>query len=194
MKIIAIEGLDKCGKYSQTKKLVEYLRLQKFKVEQTAFHRYDTPTGKLIQQWLTKKWNVDQATIELVMAADKQAQQHWFKRLEEKGIDFLILDRYTSSQVAYSVASGMELEWVRSLQKNMKKPDLEIFIDITVEESMKRKGKHNNGVNDRYEESRKTLEGARTMFTQVPHIVTIDGMRGIDAIHGDIVQAVQHLL
>lgn len=160
MIIIDIEGLDKAGKKSQTDRLTERLRNMGLKVAQSEFHRYDTPTGELIRKWLRKEWDVDQATIELIMAADKQAQQRWLRSLENRGFDFLILDRYTGSQEVYGKVSG-ELAgydtdvtrlstWVRNLLQYCRKPDYTILIDITAEESMSRKGKH--GDNDRYEE------------------------------------------
>jgi dTMP kinase len=191
MKIIAIEGLDKSGKHTQSNMLVDYLRSRGYKVEKSEFHRYDTPTGQLIKKWLYKEWDVDQTTIELVMAADKQAQQKWFKELEDQGIDFLILDRYTKSQFVYSLANDMPNDWVHQLQRFMRKPNMEIFIDIPAEESMKRKGKH--GENDRYESDLKLLNEVRALFFWYSD-VTIDGIGHPEEIHKDIIKAVERLL
>lgn len=89
MKIITLEGLDKSGKHSVSIALKEYLKKLGYKVEQSEFHRYDTPTGKIIRQFLYGDYNVSQETIELIMTADKFAQQDWFDELEENGTDFL---------------------------------------------------------------------------------------------------------
>lgn len=162
MKIIVIEGLDKSGKHTQSKLLKKFLESLGYTVIQSEFHRYDTPTGKLIQQWLYKEWDVDDLTIELIMSADKQAKQRWFTQLEERGVDFLILDRYSASQICYSRTKGIDEEWVFQLQKNFRKPDMEIFIDISPQESMRRKGKH--GDNDRYESDLELLRGVRKEY------------------------------
>jgi dTMP kinase len=185
MKIIAIEGLDKSGKHTMSEKLLEYLRNSGFKVEKSEFHRYDTPTGELIMKWLTGKWDVDQTTIELIMTADKQAQQKWFDELEAQGVDFLILDRYTGSQDVYSKANGVDPEWTASLQKHMRKPDVEIFIDIPAEVSMKRKGKHNNGENDRYESDFELLSNVRELFLERNNI-KISGVQHPEDVFQDI--------
>lgn len=187
MKIIAVEGLDKSGKFSQTELLKAYLEAAGHKVIKSEFHRYDTPTGELIMKWLTNQWDVDQTTIELVMTADKQAQQKWFDELEEQGYDFLILDRYTGSQQVYSEANGVDPEWTAALQKYMRQPDVEIFIDIPAEVSMSRKGKHNNGNNDRYESDLKLLQRARNLFLQRDNF-KLDGEKDIKEIHNDIVK------
>lgn len=185
MRIIAIEGLDKSGKATQSKLLTDYLQGLGLKIVQSEFHRYDTPTGELIRQWLAKEWEVDQLTIELVMSADKQAQQQWFAQLEEEEVDFLILDRYTGSQQVYSQANDVSPMWTAALQQNMRKPDVEIFIDIPAEESMSRKGKHNNGENDRYESDLEMLKRVRDLYLSRSHH-TIDGMKTVSEVHEQI--------
>lgn len=190
MKLIAIEGLDKSGKHSQSELLKQHLEQQGHKVMKSEFHRYDTPTGELIMKWLQKEWDVDQKTIELVMSADKQAQQQWFDELEADGTDFLILDRYTGSQQVYSYANGISPMWTASLQRYMRKFDVEIFIDIPPSESMGRKGKHNNGENDRYESDLELLTNVRELYLKRDNIV-IDGMQSIDKVHFDIVESLK---
>lgn len=205
MKIIAIEGLDKSGKYTASTLLAERLLLDGYRVVQSEFHRYDTPTGELIAKWLCGEWDVDQLTIELVMAADKQAQQQWFQELEESGnVDVLILDRYTASQMVYSQANGVDLEWASRLQDHMRQPDHEILIDIPAEVSMARKGKHNNGENDRYESDLELLKDVRKRYIdyiqpmlpefETPDNLIVDGQKSIDNIHEDIYRFVSQKL
>jgi dTMP kinase len=188
MKIIAIEGIDKAGKNSQSVLLSQFLTYQGHNVVQSEFHNYSTPTGQLIQKWLYKQWDADQATIELIMAADKQAQQVWFASLEQQGVDYLVLDRYTTSQRVYAHCNGMDPMWVDALQKYMRQPDIEIMLDLPVEESMSRKGQH--GENDRYESDKDLLERVRNQllieFNRANRFV-IDALRPVDEIHRDIV-------
>jgi dTMP kinase len=65
-------------------------------------------------------------------------------------------------------------------------PDIEIFIDIPAEESMSRKGKHNNGENDRYESDLGLLERVRELFIARDNI-KINGMQSPKEVHEDIV-------
>jgi dTMP kinase len=162
MKIIAVEGLDKSGKASLVRRLKEKLEADGYKVAVSEFHRYDTPTGKLIRQWLYGEYKVSQPTIELIMAADKYAQKEYFDELSAQGYDILLLDRYLGSQLVYSQAAGVPQEWVENLLKYLDVPDLEIFINVSSETSMKRKGKH--GDNDRYESDKELLDRARSGF------------------------------
>jgi dTMP kinase len=161
---IALEGLDKSGKKTQSDLLTNFLKEQGNSVVQTEFHRYDTPTGALIKKFLYEEYDVDQNTIELLMAADKQAQQKWFSELEQLGVKFLIIDRYVGSQLCYSKSNGLDAEWRHSLQSKLRKPDFEILIDVSPEVSMSRKGQH--GVNDRYERNFNLLTNVRKNYLE----------------------------
>ena len=43
--------MDKSGKHTASVQLAEYLIKLGYNVVQSEFHRYDTPTGKLIQDY-----------------------------------------------------------------------------------------------------------------------------------------------
>ncbi|WP_225446653.1 dTMP kinase [Paenibacillus rhizovicinus] len=218
MTIIALEGLDKSGKHTQTELLVERLRAEGYKVEQSEFHRYDTPTGQLIQRWLYTRsgnmpegmepYDVDQKTIELIMAADKQAQQKWFEELDAAGTDVLILDRYVGSQYAYGLPANKAADqnlkygeihsWLQSLLRFVRTPDLTILIDLPPKESINRKGKH--GGNDRYESDFNLLTDVRSMYYD--HINTlvrgssamVMGQLPAEEIHKDIYKEAKRVL
>lgn len=159
------KDFDKSGKFTQSNLLVDNLFKLGYKVIRSEFHRYDTPTGDLIKKWLNKEYDADQKTIELLMAADKQAQMKYFEKLEIEGYDYLILDRYIGSQIAYGNASGSDIKWLNELQLYTRKPDIEILIDIDAFESFTRKGKFEK--NDRYEENINYLKKVRQVYLNI---------------------------
>ncbi len=189
MKIIAFEGLDKSGKNSASTYLASRFENAGFKVVQSEFHRYDTPTGKLIWDYLHGDYKVSNETIQLIMAADKFAQQEWFSELEEQGVDVLILDRYTLSQKVYATYFNLiknnipvelydeytlgkynwdltmflkDEQWIESLISKVRKPDLTVYLDVSAEVSMNRKGQH--GDNDLYESNKELLSTVRKIY------------------------------
>jgi dTMP kinase len=198
LKIIAIEGIDKSGKASQCRMLKERLRAEGVNVMQSEFHRYDTPTGDLIMKWLKKEYDVDQRTIEFIMAADKQAQQQWFQQLKDSGVQVLILDRYLLSQRCYAIANGATNNDVDALHKYLQPPDQSIVLDIPAAVSMGRKGKHNDGNNDRYESDHDMLERARQLFLtpvdSLPSSFLNANNKTIEEIHEEIYTIVSALL
>lgn len=196
MKIITFEGLDKSGKHTQSIRLTERLKREGYSIIHSEFHRYDTPTGKLIRDWLDHKYNADQKTIELIMAADKQAQQAWFEELEKQNVDFLILDRYTTSQIVYAMANGIPKEWIDQLQRYLRKPDIEIFIDIKPETSLLRKGKY--GENDRYESNLELLKKVRELYfefiTEKKNFIIVNGENDRDHIEMYIWNSIKRII
>lgn len=193
--IVTFEGLDKSGKASQSALLTQALRDCGLRVEASEFHRYDTPTGELVAKFLRGDYEADQYTIELLMAADKQAQQPWFDKLEGE-VDVLVLDRYTGSQWAYAIAQGIEGDFADTLQRHMRQPDLTVLLDIPAELSMSRKGKHNGGENDRYESDRELLTNVRRVYRGSLNDtdLCINGDQPVATVHDEVLRFVQERL
>lgn len=161
MKIIALEGLDKSGKNTALKAIVEYLENLNYKVMTMSFPQYDAEIGRLIWKWLHGELDVDHQTFELLQAADKQSAQSLINDYRKQGVDYLIIDRYELSRLAYGSRENHN-GWVRSLGRYVEKPDITIIFDVDPEVSMSRKGEH--GDNDRYESDLKQLEFASKYY------------------------------
>ena len=50
-----------------------------------------------------------------------------------KDRDFIILDRYYYSSIAYQGALGLDEEWIEKINSYFPKPDLTILLDLPVE-------------------------------------------------------------
>lgn len=167
--IIAIEGIDKSGKHTLAKGLVETFEAKGYTVEHSEFHRYDTPTGELIARYLKKEIELSDDAIELIMAADKINQLDYIRNCES---DILILDRYLLSQYAYAEAKnrlGMTTATAYKLHKvleDMPKADVTIILTLDPKVSMARKGKH--GDNDRYESDIRLLQAVNQAMHDLP--------------------------
>lgn len=179
MKIIVFEGLDKSGKNSMSNIFTEELSKQGLKVKHSEFHRYDTPTGGLIRKYLYGEYKVPHEAIQCIMSADKYAQLEWFKTLESKGLDVLVLDRFSLSQEVYAsyFRESMDLtktekeslaEFDKALVSRLPKPYKTILLDISAETSMQRTGQH--GDNDLYESNKALLTFVRNGY--LSHDVT----------------------
>lgn len=167
-------------------------------VEKSEFHRYETPTGKLIRSFLDGEYQVNQKAIECIMAADKYAQLDWFNELSET-TDVLILDRYLSSQIAYGKANGTETDFISNLLEYMPIADFHIFLDLSPDESMKRKGKW--GENDKYEGDYKLLARAHENYLQMMKLeeeddkaVILDASLSVEELHQSILGRTLELL
>lgn len=187
MHIIALEGLDKSGKHTQTELLKKNLQDMGNVVVKSEFHRYDTPTGSLIRDFLKGRYDVSQETIELIIAADKQAQQDWLYQMNALGVDFVILDRYTGSQKAYAEANGVDTDWIEAIINQSMPPTMEILLDLSPEESMRRKGKH--GDNDKYESNYELLKRVRSIYKKnIEH--QVDAAQPVEKIQAELLELI----
>lgn len=133
-KFIVFEGVDGSGKSTQIKKISKHLKTLNQSVH-TTFEPTKGPIGSLIRQMLSGKIETDQRTIASLFAADRT--DHLVNR--ENGIRHkidqgctVLCDRYYFSSYAYH-AQYIDMEWVihaNSLNTEILKPDLTIFIDV----------------------------------------------------------------
>lgn len=139
---ICLEGIDGSGKSTQVKLLAERFRKQGHAVYST-FEPTDSPIGKLIRDIFNHRMEADHRTIAGLFVADRlehllNKQQGILKKLEEGYT--VICDRYYFSSYAYQGAH-MPIEWViqaNALSAQLRRPDLNIFIDISPDTSLQR--------------------------------------------------------
>jgi dTMP kinase len=139
---IAFEGIDGCGKSTQVKLLAEKLTTAGHKVYST-FEPTDGPIGSMIREIFNHKMESDHRIIAGLFVADRldhllNKTNGILKKLEE-GFT-VITDRYYFSSYAYHGAH-MSLDWVieaNAMSASLLRPDLNVYIDISPETSMKR--------------------------------------------------------
>ncbi len=75
-------------------------------------------------------------------------------------MDFVVADRYTPSNLAYGVARGLNLDWLRGLDNGLPKTDLVIVLDVPVDSSFARKVRNR----DVHEKDEKFLTRVRRTY------------------------------
>ncbi|KAK9510815.1 hypothetical protein O3M35_005520 [Rhynocoris fuscipes] len=129
--LIVIEGVDRCGKTTQCKKLVEKLKENNIKAEFIHFPDRTTYTGKLINDYLSKNVELSDQAIHLLFSANRWELEPFIKKKLLDGIN-LIVDRYSFSGVAYSAAkqSNMDLDWFKNPEIGLPKPDCVLYLQL----------------------------------------------------------------
>lgn len=144
MKLIVIEGLDGAGKSTQIALLKEWFAERNLNCRYIHFPRTDSPWfGELISRFLRGEFgdlsSVDPYLVAMLYAGDRKDASSMIETwLEEKY--FVILDRYTYSNIAYQCAklhSAEEVsklrEWILELEFGhfgIPRPDINIFLDV----------------------------------------------------------------
>ncbi|ODQ82731.1 hypothetical protein BABINDRAFT_169919 [Babjeviella inositovora NRRL Y-12698] len=138
--LILVEGLDRCGKTTQTTRLVEKLASQGHKVELVKFPDRSTPIGKLINTYLCDKaFQLSDEAAHLLFSANRWELAATITETLNQGT-FVVLDRYVYSGIAYSAAKGLDFDWCASPDKGLPQPDLVIFLTMSTEKLNQRSG------------------------------------------------------
>ncbi|MEM4697654.1 MAG: dTMP kinase, partial [Zestosphaera sp.] len=132
---IVFEGLDGSGKTTVSLRIVEALAREGFKVLYT-YEPYSEDFIKLINDYGKRLGGVMEAYL---MAADRY--NHVVSVITPALREGLIVvsDRYYYSSLAYQGAKGVDVEWIKTLNKFAPEPDLAIYLDVEPSVGLRRK-------------------------------------------------------
>lgn len=136
--LICIEGLDKSGKTTQSRLLVENLRSVGFDAFYTS-EPSDGEIGRFIERCILRRERRISIPAEaLLFAADRVDHvEREIKPLLWEG-KIVVSDRYIYSSLAYQGAAGLNINWIMEINRMAPKPDLAIYLDVPVEVVMRR--------------------------------------------------------
>jgi dTMP kinase len=189
---VCVEGLDGCGKTTQTQLLVERLRKRGYNVVYTA-EPSRGKIGKFIKEYcLHGEKRVSSIVEALLFAADR------FEHLENEVIPALnegkivVSDRYVYSSLAYQGAAGLDLKWIEKINEHATHPDLAVFIDVEPETVIQRL-KPKKSVMENLETQRK-VRGVYMKFVEKGELVRIDGNRSKREVADDVLAVALKIL
>lgn len=186
--MVSFEGIDQSGKETQVAKLARALEEKGFSVLTLSSPDYETITGRRLKEFLSGYHDWDNIIYQSLMVTNRYEQQQRVQEALMSG-KVVIYDRYIDSGMSYGMADGCSPQWLMDIQHSLVPQDLTILIDITVDESFKRKQKGR----DAYESKADFLEVVREIYQQAAETLkwtVIDGMKTKDEIHEEILAAV----
>ncbi|XP_011374572.1 thymidylate kinase isoform X1 [Pteropus vampyrus] len=128
--LIVLEGVDRAGKSTQSRKLVEALRAAGHCAELLRFPERSTEIGKLLSSYLEKKREVEDHSVHLLFSANRWEQVPLIKEKLGQGVT-LVVDRYAFSGVAFTSAKeNFHLDWCKQPDVGLPKPDLVVFLQL----------------------------------------------------------------
>lgn len=201
---ITFEGIDFCGKTTQARKLVSYLR----KKGHNVLLLREPGGGKIgekIRQVLLNKTNSEMTPLtELLLyeAARSQLTERTILPALKEG-KAVLCDRYSDSSLAYQgYGRGLERRMIRHVNQIATfklLPDLTILLDVPVKTSLKRgrkeKRKKDRLEKERFEFHQRIREGFLTIARQNPkRIKVVDGTQNVDKTWHKVKRAVDSFL
>jgi len=190
---IVFEGIDGSGKSTHIKLLAKELRERGHQVLETSEPSRDR-IGTFIREYAERTG--ERFTLEtetLLFAADRYEHvKQVITPALERGM-VVISDRYFYSSIAYQGATGIDLDWIREMNRFASRPDLGVLLDIHPENSLQR-------VNDRAKtvfEVSDYLRKVRDIYMEMVErgeLVRVDADRPRDEVRTDIQRLIDGLL
>jgi dTMP kinase len=136
--LIVVDGIDQSGKKTQTRLLVRRIQRQGIHCVSWDFPAYQTPVGRVLKAYLAVRERPYFHAVHLLYAANKwEVAKKVADQMEHGGV--LVANRYTPSNLAYGVAHGLSLRWLRMLEVGLPIPTRIFILDVPVKTSFGRK-------------------------------------------------------
>ncbi len=158
-KLIVLEGIDGTGKASQAALLEKYLKDIGKVVSVYSYPDYNSIYGKRIKSFLYNEIKLSIDELFFLYFVDIIKDNLAVREKLAKG-EFVVMDRYIFSTVAYQAAGGFDIEKAKSIVSlsGLNKPDLVLYLDMPIEVSMARKYQQKGAASiDKFEASKKFL-------------------------------------
>lgn len=136
-KIIVLEGIDKAGKSTQSKLLMDYLKLSGKICTLITFPDYSTSIGAEIKAFLEGKRDYPIELKHILLSANRWEKKKEIESMVDSGT-IVIINRYYQSNLVYGTSNGLNLRWLLSLEKGLPTADLVIVLDVTPRITLKR--------------------------------------------------------
>ncbi len=190
---ITFEGIDVSGKTTQVKLLKDWLNKKGCRVKVTEQPTKNMETSEVLREHM-KNPNTEPYVDALLFAADRALHvERVILPALRKGLT-VICDRYIHSSIAYQTSMGLDRDWVISLNSLFPKPNLTIYLDISIETAKKR-------INERGKELDKFemadfLKRVREEYLRLKskRFIVIDGERSIEEVHKEIIGVVNDFM
>lgn len=189
---ICLEGLDGCGKTTQTRLLVRQLKKRGYNVVGTA-EPSKGKIGQFVKKYYLHGQKRGSSVVEaLLFAADRIEHVNRAVLPALENGRHVVSDRYVYSSLAYQGATGLDLDWIKSLNKHAMSPDLALFIDVEPTTVVKRL-KAKRSVMENLQTQRKVRE-VYMKFVNSGDLLKVDGNKPEREVADEIFCIVLNLL
>jgi len=183
--LVNLEGIDGCGKSTQSKLLREKLEGEGEKViilkEPTK-----RPYGQKLWDMLhgKRKANNEEILELFVLDRKQHVEEKIQPALDDGGV--VLMDRYYYSSMAYQVAGGIDVEEIREKHAFAPKPDVVLIFDLPVSVALERVKGHSNADEFEKEEHLEKVREAYLNLENDPLVRIVDATGTPEEIFGNV--------
>ena len=183
--LIDLEGIDGCGKSTQTKLLQE--KLEELG-ENTVILKEPTngPHGQKLWDVLHGKRKATNEEILEFFILDRK--QHVNEKIQPALDDstIVLMDRYYYSSMAYQVAGGLDVEYIRNKHNFAPDPDIVLIFDLPVSTALERVRGHSEADEFEKEEHLEKVREAYLNLESDPLVRIVDSTRTPEEIFEEV--------
>ena len=183
--LIDLEGIDGCGKSTQTKLLQK--RLEELG-ENTVILKEPTngPHGQKLWDVLHGKRKATKEEILEFFILDRK--QHVNEKIQPALDDgtIVLMDRYYYSSMAYQVAGGLDVEYIRNKHNFAPDPDIVLIFDLPVSTALERVRGHSEADEFEKEEHLEKVREAYLNLESDPLVRIVDSTRTPEEIFEEV--------
>ena len=183
--LVNLEGIDGCGKSTQSKLLLEKLEGEGEKViilkEPTK-----RPHGQKLWDVLHGKRKASNEEILELFVLDRK--QHVEEKIQPALDDgtMILMDRYYYSSMAYQVAGGIDVEEIREKHVFAPRPDVVLIFDLPVSVALERVKGHSDADEFEKEEHLEKVREAYLDLENDPLVRIVDATGTPEEIFGNV--------
>ena len=183
--LVNLEGIDGCGKSTQSKLLLEKLEEEGEKViilkEPTK-----RPHGQKLWDVLHGKRKASNEEILELFVLDRK--QHVEEKIQPALDDgtVILMDRYYYSSMAYQVAGGIDVEEIREKHVFAPRPDVVLIFDLPVSVALERVKGHSDADEFEKEEHLEKVREAYLDLGNDPLVRIVDATGTPEEIFGNV--------
>lgn len=193
-KLIVLEGLDGCGKETQSKLLEKKLLELGHKTKRITFPDYDSEGSALVRMYLNGGIGMDPQAVNPYAASIFYSADRYISFTNEINEYYndgyiLISDRYTSSNILFQTAKMFRfiqikefIEWITDLEYSklgLPEPDITILLETNMERTSKTLQSRGNEIVDIHENSGDYM---RTVNDNAHVIRDLMGWKSVDSV------------
>jgi dTMP kinase len=191
-KIIVIEGTDKAGKGTQSRLLMNALKLSGKICKMMDFPDYTTPVGKEIRSFLGGRRTYAIEVKHMLLSANRWEKKRDIESTIEKGT-IIIMNRYYQSNLVYGISHGLNLNWLLNLDRGLPREDVVIVLEVSPDISYRRVPKDR----DTFEMDQKLLTEVNENYRKLAKRFNwklINGEKFSGEVHNEIMDIVIKIL
>ena len=206
---VVLEGIDGAGKTVQTERITKYFEKKGKKTLAVAEPRRTGIIGEVINEFLQKRVHLPSASLQYLFVADRIAHQEEIIIPSLKKGQMVISHRNFWSSIPYGILDRskekidyktgeilMVAQGILSMYYQIMVPDVTIYVEVSVEESLKRLNK--SGVLKEYYENREKLSTVKKGYEWLiekfsNEFVVVNGCQEIEKVSKDIIAVIEGL-